>query len=80
MKQCEKLRDNYVALSQDITYSKWEAIFNLEQIKERNKPKLAKETLPDAPFFLFDLDKATKLEDGETAARDYLQETFFTSF
>lgn len=31
------------------------------------------------PFFLFDLDKATKLE-GESVARDFLKETFFTSF
>jgi hypothetical protein len=32
------------------------------------------------PFFLFDLDKATKLDGAESAARDFLQETFFTSF
>jgi len=40
---------------------------------------LAKEDLPRAPFFLFDLDKATKLE-GENEARDFLAETFFSSF
>ena len=67
-----------IALS-DQPYSKFQAIFNLEAIKERNKPKLAKEDLPKAPFFLFDLDKATKLE-GENEARDFLAETFFSSF
>jgi len=38
-------------------YSKWQAIFNLEEIKQRNKPTLAKQDVPKAPFFLFDLDK-----------------------
>jgi len=32
------------------------------------------------PFFLFDLDKATTLEGGQHAARDFLAETFFSSF
>jgi len=32
------------------------------------------------PFFLFDLDKATTGESGEHGARDFLKETFFTSF
>lgn len=32
------------------------------------------------PFFLFDLEKATTLEGGEGHARDFLKETFFTSF
>lgn len=32
------------------------------------------------PFFLFDLDKATTGGDGEQDARDFLKETFFTSF
>lgn len=63
-----------------MTYSKFEALFNLEQIKERNKVKLAKEDLPQLPFFLFDLDKATALDSGETGARDFLEETFYSSF
>ena len=62
----------------DQPFSKWQAIFNLDQIKERNKPKLAKEKLPSAPFFLFDLDKVTG--NGERAARDFLAETFFSDF
>jgi hypothetical protein len=62
----------------DQPFSKWQAIFNLDQIKERNKPKLAKEKLPSAPFFLFDLDKVTG--SGERAARDFLAETFFSDF
>lgn len=63
----------------DQPFSKFQAIFQLEQIKERNKPQLAKEELPQMPFFLFDLDKATG-DHGERAARDFLKETFFTSF
>ncbi len=74
------LRQKHVTLSEDAPFSKWQAIFNLEQIKARNKPALAKESLPQAPFFLFDLEKATKGEDGEMGARDFLKETFFTSF
>ena len=35
--------------------------------------------MPKVPFFLFDIQKATDLE-GENAARDFLTETFFTSF
>lgn len=75
----EGLRHGHVTLSEDAPFSKWQAIFNLEQIKARNKPALAKENLPLAPFFLFDLDKATK-DVGEMGARDFLKETFFTSF
>lgn len=41
---------------------------------------MAKESLPSVPFFLFDLDKATTGESGEHGARDFLRETFFTSF
>lgn len=52
----------------------------MEQIKLRNKPKLQKEVLPKVPFFLFDLDKATSLEGGTHGARDFLNETFFSSF
>lgn len=32
------------------------------------------------PFFLFDLDKAVTGDGGESGARDFLKETFFTSF
>ena len=79
VKKQEEAKSNYLTLS-DQPYSKWQAIFNLEQIKERNKPKLQKESVPKAPFFLFDLEKATTLEGGETKARDFLAETFFTNF
>ncbi len=51
-----KEREDYVRLSNQ-PYSKWQAIFNLEQIKERNKPSLPKKDLPKAPFFLFDIEK-----------------------
>jgi hypothetical protein len=36
--------------------------------------------LPQAPFFLFDLDKKMSGEGGEKGARDFLKDTFFTSF
>jgi len=58
-------------------YSKWQAIFNLEQIKERNKPLLPKRELPKAPFFLFDLDKAVAGESN-TVPSELLKQTFFT--
>ena len=47
-------------------YSKWQAIFNLEQIKERNKPMLQKKELPKAPFFLFDMEKVLLENDATT--------------
>lgn len=56
-------RLQYVRLSNQ-PYSKWQAIFNLEQIKERNKPILAKKELPKAPFFLFDIEKVVQENDA----------------
>ena len=58
-------------------YSKYQAIFQLEQIKERNKPILAKKELPKAPFFLFDLDKAVAVEK-DIVRDELLKQTFFT--
>jgi len=58
-------------------YSKWQAIFNLEQIKERNKPLLPKKDLPKAPFFLFDLDKAVAGESN-LAPNELLKQTLYT--
>ena len=62
----------------DQPYSKWQAIFNLEQIKERNKPTLPKKALPKAPFFMFDLDKAVNLESSNFAPDNLLKATLFT--
>ena len=61
----------------DQPYSKWQAIFNLEEIKERNKPMLAKQELPKTPFFMFDLDKVMAGENN-TTPNDLLAQTFFT--
>jgi len=36
--------------------------------------------MPKAPFFLFDLEKATKLDGAEGDAKDFLAETFFSTF
>ena len=66
----------YLGLS-DQPYSKWQAIFNLEEIKERNKPTLAKQDLPKTPFFMFDLNKVMAGEK-ETRPDDLLTQTFFT--
>lgn len=68
-------RSDYLRLSNQ-PYSKWQAIFNLEQIKERNKPTLPKKELPKAPFFLFDIEKIVMEND---ATPDLLKEQFFTS-
>lgn len=67
-------RDEYLRLSNQ-PYSKWQAIFNLEQIKERNKPSLPKKDLPKAPFFLFDIDKVIAENDATT---DLIKEQFFS--
>lgn len=58
-------------------YSKWQAIFNLEEIKERNKPTLAKQELPKSPFFLFDMEKVLAGE-SDTRPAELLKENFFT--
>lgn len=80
-KQSEKVAaqrssSQFLGLS-DQPYSKWQAIFNLEEIKERNKPMLAKQSLPKAPFFMFDLDKVMA-GDSKTTPNDLLAQTFFT--
>jgi hypothetical protein len=41
---------------------------------------LAKEVLPKAPFFLFDIEAVTKLEGKESDGKDLLAENFFNSF
>lgn len=61
MAKVNEQRDDYLRMSNQ-PYSKWQAIFNLEQIKERNKPSLPKKELPKAPFFLFDMDKALLID------------------
>jgi len=61
----------------DQPYSKWQAIFHLEEIKERNKPVLPKKDLPKTPFFLFDLDKVMA-GDSKAIPDDLLKQTFFT--
>lgn len=67
-------REEYLRLSNQ-PYSKWQAIFNLEQIKERNKPSMPKKDLPKAPFFLFDIDKVIAENDATT---DLIKEQFFS--
>lgn len=78
LKKANKARESeaYMGLSNQ-PYSKWQAIFNLEQIKERNRPALAKKDLPKAPFFLFDLDKVMA-GDSNTVPNELLKQTFFT--
>ena len=71
-------KDEFLGLS-DAPYSKFQAIFNLEEIKERNKPTLAKQDIPKSPFFLFDLDKVMSgAAEGETLPDELLKQTFFT--
>ena len=74
--QASRASDSFMSLSNQ-PYSKWQAIFNLEQIKERNKPTLAKQELPKAPFFLFDLDKVMA-GDASALPDELLKQTFFT--
>lgn len=79
LKERDEQRNSYLRLS-DQPASKWQAIYALEQIKERNKPMLPKEDVPKVPFFLFDINKVTEEDPGEGAARDFLAETFFSAF
>ncbi len=74
LEKTQKERENFLRLSNQ-PYSKWQAIFNLEQIKERNKPTLPKKELPKAPFFLFDIEKI--LMDND-ATPDLLKEQFYS--
>jgi len=45
-------------------FSKWQALYYIDNIKERNRPLDAKAKKQDAPFFLFDLDKVIDDNDG----------------
>ncbi len=44
----------------DDPFSKWQALYYIDNIKERNRPLDAKAKKQDAPFFLFDLDSVLK--------------------
>ena len=57
-------------------FSKFEAIFNLEMIKERNRPKLPKSDMPKTPFFLFDLEKVIS---GDLEGQSLLKPKFFSN-
>ena len=74
MEKTAKDREDFLRLSNQPD-SKWQALFNLEQIKERNKPSLPKKDLPKAPFFLFDMEKVLLEND---ATPDLLKEQFFS--
>jgi Utp21 specific WD40 associated putative domain len=74
LKKTTEQREQYVRLSNQ-PFSKWQAIFNLEQIKERNKPTLPKKELPKAPFFLFDIEKVLLENDATT---DLIKEQFYS--
>jgi WD40 repeat protein len=44
----------------DDPFSKWQSLYYIDNIKERNRPLDAKTKKQDAPFFLFDLDSVLK--------------------
>ena len=45
-------------------FSKWQALYYIDNIKQRNKPLDSKAKKQDAPFFLFDLDAVLQDNDG----------------
>lgn len=45
-------------------FSKWQALYYIDNIKERNRPLDAQAKKQDAPFFLFDLDAVLQENDG----------------
>lgn len=56
-------------------FSKWQALYYIDNIKERNRPLDAKAKKQDAPFFLFDLDAAIQ---GNDAGQDLYGVQYFT--
>jgi hypothetical protein len=48
----------------DDPFSKWQALYYIDIIKERNKPIDSKAKKQDAPFFLFDLDNVLHGNDN----------------
>lgn len=59
----------------DDPFSKWQSLYYIDNIKERNRPLDAKTKKQEAPFFLFDLDKVLK-EHG--AGTDLYGVQYFT--
>ena len=54
----DKCENNSINFSSE-PFTKWQTIYNLESIKEKNKPLEPPKDPPPAPFFLYDIDKAT---------------------
>jgi hypothetical protein len=59
----------------DDPFSKWQALYYIDNIKERNRPLDSKTKKQDAPFFLFDLDAAIQ---GNDAGQDLYGVQYFT--
>ena len=53
-----------LAKTSDDPFSKWQSLYYIDNIKERNRPLDAKAKKQDAPFFLFDLDSVLKEHGG----------------
>mmetsp|Transcript_32431 Transcript_32431/g.36972 ORF Transcript_32431/g.36972 Transcript_32431/m.36972 type:complete len:228 (+) Transcript_32431:530-1213(+) len=45
-------------------FSKWQSLYYIDTIRQRNKPLDSKTKKQDAPFFLFDLDAVLQENDG----------------
>ena len=74
----QKTSNGAFVRTSDQPYSKWQDIFNLEEIKERNKPTLPKKDLPKSPFFMFDLEKSTNPTSSNFAPDNLLKAALFT--
>mmetsp|Transcript_39227 Transcript_39227/g.38816 ORF Transcript_39227/g.38816 Transcript_39227/m.38816 type:complete len:642 (-) Transcript_39227:23-1948(-) len=59
----------------DDPFSKWQSLYYIDNIKQRNKPLDAKAKKQDAPFFLFDLENAI---GGNDAGQDLYGVQYFT--
>lgn len=61
----QEIKDNtdMAKISSD-PFSKWQALYYIDNIKQRNKPLDSKAKKQDAPFFLFDLDAVLQDNDG----------------
>lgn len=65
--ECAKISDD--------PFSKWQSLYYIDNIKERNRPMDAKAKKQDAPFFLFDLENTLGGNDG---AKDLYGVQYFT--
>eukprot|EP00826_Nyctotherus_ovalis_P032204 TRINITY_DN2598_c0_g4_i3.p1 TRINITY_DN2598_c0_g4~~TRINITY_DN2598_c0_g4_i3.p1 ORF type:complete len:946 (-),score=217.79 TRINITY_DN2598_c0_g4_i3:106-2943(-) len=59
LKGAEETKESTINFSSE-PFTKWQTIYNLESIKEKNKPIEPPKDPPPVPFFLYDIDKESE--------------------